>query len=151
MSNKATDKLSDNLIKKLNGDCYGIVSTIDYETGAPNTHALSWIYAHDSHHVYLATGQKSQIAKNISQNKKMTMTFIVEGTTLSITGTAKVKVDELEDVSINLALVELTIKEVRDAMFFGGEIITEPVYTKTYNPSLIEKLDREILDAFKRA
>jgi hypothetical protein len=48
-------------------------------------------------------------------------------------------------------LVEISIKEVRDVMFYGSKIITEPQYDKTYDKVAAERLDKQVMEAMKKA
>jgi hypothetical protein len=47
--------------------------------------------------------------------------------------------------------MEVSIKEVRDVMFYGSKLSVEPSYEKTYDAEAAAKLDRQVMDAIKKA
>ena len=59
--------------------------------------------------------------------------------------------ERLSEVPLKLGLVEFKINEVRDVMFYGSKIVTEPQYDKTYDKKAAAKLDKQVMDAMKKA
>jgi hypothetical protein len=41
-------------------------------------------------------------------------------------------------------VITVDVKEVEDVIFYGGKVVQEPSYEKTYDPKLAEKLDNEV-------
>ncbi|OEH93904.1 pyridoxamine 5'-phosphate oxidase family protein [Bacillus solimangrovi] len=151
MANRVETHLTDELLLELQKERYVTIATVDFETGGPNVNAISWVYAVDEQHVRFAVDNRSRIIDNVSENKHVTITVIANGTTYSISGTAQVKVDKMEDIPLKLALVEIEVNAVRDVMFYGSKITQNVEYDKTYDKAAAEKLDRQVMDAMKRA
>lgn len=151
MANQVENKLPENVLQVLQKERYATIATIDFETNGPNVNAISWVYAPGVTTVYFAIDNRSRIVQNINHNKKVVLTIITNGTTYSISGAANVKVEKLEGVPLKLALVEISVEAVRDVMFYGSKISEDIRYEKTYDPVAAAKLDRQVMDAMKKA
>jgi uncharacterized pyridoxamine 5'-phosphate oxidase family protein len=127
------------------------LATIDHQTGGPNVSAISWVLAKDENTIYFAVDNRSRIIENINKNNLVVINIIANESTYSIQGEARVKEERMNEVPLKLALVEVTIKEVRDVMFYGSKIVQEVQYEKTYDKNAAEKLDRQVMDAMKKA
>ena len=147
MANQVEPALTKELLPLLQEERYIALSTIDHETGAPNVNAISWVYAKDEKHVRFAVDNRSRIVENIKENGLVTILLIGGGSTYSIAGYAKVTEEKMDNVPLKLALVEITVKEVRDVMFYGSRIVNEPKFEKTYDKEAADKLDRQVMDA----
>lgn len=44
-------------------------------------------------------------------------------------------------------LNEVQVEEVRDIIFYGGKVVTNPAFVKNYNADLAKKLDNEVKEA----
>ena len=143
--------LPDALFSLLQRETFVLLGTIDYETGAPNVSAISWVYAPNPTKIRFALDHRSRIVKNVKNNARATLTVIGAGTVYSIYGTATVVTDALEGVPFKLTCVDLDIGEVRDAMFFGARITVAPESEKTYDKRAAEKLDRQVFEAMQKA
>jgi hypothetical protein len=128
-----------------------LLNTLDHETGAPSVHALSWVYAKDTQTIRFAVDQSSRILTNIASNPLTALSFIGAGSVFAIYGSARVVVDRLEAVPIKLTCVDVDIQTVRDEMFYGSRIVTEPEYEKTYDKRAAAKLDGQVFEAMKKA
>ncbi|WP_100399473.1 pyridoxamine 5'-phosphate oxidase family protein [Bacillus sp. FJAT-44742] len=151
MANKVEQQLTEDLLPLLQKERYVTIATVDYETNIPNVNAISWVFAPDSKRVCFAIDNRSRIVENIKKNHGMTMTVIGSGSTYSISGKASIKAEKLDGVPLKLALIELSIDEIRDVMFYGARISTEPSYEKTYDAEAAAKLDKQVMDAMKKA
>ena len=149
MANKVETALIDPLYQELQRERFVTISTIDYETGSPNVSAISWVFAPDQNRILFAIDQKSRIVLNIKKHSAVVLTLIANESTYSIIGNAHINVEKLDNVPLRLSLVELSILEVRDVMFYGSKISTEPEYEKTYDEKAAAKLDKQVLDALK--
>lgn len=150
MANQVEPVLIRPLFEKLQQDQYVILATVDHETGAPNVNAISWIMALSENSVYFAVDNRSRIVQNIKANHQAVITLIANESTYSISGSAAIKEEHLPGVPLKLALIDLSVKEVRDIMFYGSKITVEPRYDKTYDKLAAEKLDNQVKDAMKR-
>ena len=151
MANQVEKHLTNDLLSELKKERYVTVATIDHETNGPNVNAISWVYAPSDDHVYFSVDNRSRIVENIRNNPNVVLTVIANETTYSISGKATVKVEKLEDLPLKLALLDVEVEAVRDVMFYGSKIVTEPAYEKTYDKQAAEKLDRQVMDAMKKA
>jgi uncharacterized pyridoxamine 5'-phosphate oxidase family protein len=151
MANQVEPKLIKTLFDELQKERFVILATTDYEAGGPNVSALSWIVAVNDETLYFAVDNRSRIIENIKQNANVVVNMIANESSYSISGEATIKNERLAGVPLKLALVEVKIKEVRDVMFYGSKITVEPQYDKTYDKEAAAKLDRQVLEAMKKA
>jgi hypothetical protein len=143
--------LPEPLFSVLQREKFLLLNTLDFETGAPSVHAVSWVYAKDQATIRFAIDQRSRIMTNILENPLVTLSFIGAGSVYAIYGSARVVIDLLEGVPLKLCCVDVDIDSVRDAMFYGSRIVTEPEYEKTYDKRAAKKLDGQVFDAMKKA
>jgi uncharacterized pyridoxamine 5'-phosphate oxidase family protein len=151
MANQVEPKLIKPLIDELQKERFVTLATVDHETGGPNVSAISWVLAKDEGTVYFAVDNRSRIIENIKSNDKAVINLIANESTYSISGTASVKQEKLKGVPLKLALVEINISEVRDVMFYGSKIVAEPQYDKTYDKDAAARLDKQVMDAMRKA
>ena len=151
LANQVEQMLTDELFQLLQKERFVTIATVDHETGAPNISAISWVHAPKKEAVRFAVDNRSRIIENIKANPQAVLNIIGNESTYSISGTAQVKVEKLEEVPLKLALVEITISEVRDVMFYGSKISVEPEYEKTYDKEAADKLDLQVMTAMKKA
>ncbi|MCM3160350.1 pyridoxamine 5'-phosphate oxidase family protein [Metabacillus litoralis] len=149
MANKVEPVLIEPLFNALQQERYVTLATIDYETGSPNISAISWVFAPETNRIFLAIDQRSRIIDNIKKHPAVVLNLIANESTYSINGNAHLKGERLEEVPLKLALIEISIIEVRDVMFYGSKISAEPQYEKTYDEKAASKLDKQVLDALK--
>jgi uncharacterized pyridoxamine 5'-phosphate oxidase family protein len=151
MPNQVEPKLIKPLYDELQKERFVTLATIDFESGAPNVSAISWILASDEETIYFAVDNRSRIIQNININKNVVVNLIANESTYSISGEAGIKQEKLNEVPLKLALVEIKIKEVRDVMFYGSKITVEPQYDKTYDKDAAARLDKQVMDAMRKA
>ncbi|WP_096189270.1 pyridoxamine 5'-phosphate oxidase family protein [Evansella halocellulosilytica] len=150
MANQVETELTDELLPLLRQERYVTIATVDHENGGPNVNAISWVYGHDSKSVRFSVDNRSRIVENIRKEPRVTLTVIGAGSTYAIAGEAKIIHEKIEGVPLKLALVEISVAEVRDVMFYGARITTEPKYEKTYDKDAADKLDRQVMAAIKK-
>ncbi|KOP81936.1 pyridoxamine 5'-phosphate oxidase family protein [Cytobacillus solani] len=151
MANQVEPKLIKPLFDELQQERFVTVATVDHESGGPNVSAISWTLAKNEETIYFAVDNRSRIIQNIIKNNKAVINVIANESTYSISGVATIKEEKLEGVPLKLALIELTIEEVRDVMFYGSKITTVPQYDKTYDKVAAARLDKQVMDAMKKA
>lgn len=151
MANQVETKLIKPLFDELQKERFITIATIDHENSAPNVSAISWVFAKNEETIYFAVDNRSRIVQNIQANPQVVLNMIANESTYSINGKASVKVEKMEEVPLKLALLEVNISEVRDVMFYGSKIVTEPAYDKTYDKDAAAKLDKQVMDAMKKA
>lgn len=151
MVNQVEAKLIQPLYEQLQSERFVTLATIDFETGGPNVSAVSWILASDEDTILFAVDNRSRIIQNIQNNDQVVVNLIANESTYSISGQAIVKQEKLEDVPLKLALVQINIAEVRDVMFYGSKIVVEPQYDKTYDKVAAARLDKQVMDAMRKA
>lgn len=150
MPNKVENTLSNELLSILKKEQYVLLSTIDHETKGPNVSAISWLYAVDNRTIVFAVDLKSRIVKNIQDNNQVSITLIGNESTYSISGATIIDQESMKSLPLKLAKVTLSIKEVRDVMFYGAKVSVEPAYEKTYDPEAAAKLDRSVMAELKK-
>ncbi|XXM73382.1 pyridoxamine 5'-phosphate oxidase family protein [Lysinibacillus sphaericus] len=151
MANQVEPGLIPVLFEELQSERFVTLSTVDHETGGPNVNAVSWILAKDEETVLFAVNQKSKIVENIRKNPLAVINLIANESTYSIAGKTEISQVQLEDVPLKLTLIKMEIDEVRDVMFYGSRISAEPAYEKTYDKAAAERLDRQVIEAMKKA
>ena len=149
MAESIATQLTDDLLPLLKKERFVTLATIDHETGGPNVSAISWIYAPDSAVIRFAVDNRSRIVQNINNNNNVILNIIGAGSCFAISGKASVAIEKLENVPLKLARIDIQITEVRDVMFYGARISTEPAYEKTYDATAAAKLDKQVMDALK--
>jgi uncharacterized pyridoxamine 5'-phosphate oxidase family protein len=151
MANQVEPRLLKPLYDGLQKERFVTLATVDYETGGPNVSAISWVLAKDEGTIYIAVDNRSRILENIKNNNLVVINMIANESTYSISGTASLKQERLQEVPLKLGLLEVSINEVRDVMFYGSKIVTEVQYDKTYDKNAAEKLDKQVMEAMRKA
>ncbi|WP_379966933.1 pyridoxamine 5'-phosphate oxidase family protein [Ectobacillus sp. sgz5001026] len=149
MANVVESTLSDSLLEALRQERIVTIATIDFEKGIPNVSAISWVYSMDPATIRFAVDKRSRIAENIRHHSSVVLNVMAAESVFSINGTAAIVADQMEGVPLKLALIEVSIEEVRDVMFYGSKLSVEPKYEKTYDLRAAEKLDGQVLTAIK--
>ncbi|MDT8859171.1 pyridoxamine 5'-phosphate oxidase family protein [Alkalihalobacillus sp. MEB130] len=150
MANRVEHALTEEILPLLQKECFVTIATIDHEKQIPNVNAISWVYALDPQTVRFSIAARSRIVKNINENSGVVLTLIANDSTYSISGSAKVVEENIENLPIKLALIELTIEEVRDVMFYGAKVTRFPSYEKTYDAEAAAKLDLQVMNKLKK-
>ncbi|NHN30907.1 pyridoxamine 5'-phosphate oxidase family protein [Paenibacillus agricola] len=143
--------LPEPLFAALQQDSFALLSTIDFETGAPSMNAISWLYATELGTVRFAVDQRSRILNNLKSNPLLSLTYVGVGSVHAIYGSARIVTDALPEVPFKLTCLDIEITSVRDAMFYGSRISVAPEYEKTYDKRAAEKLDIQVFAAMKKA
>lgn len=149
--NRIESKLIPALFEELQNEKLISVSTVDHETGGPNLSAISWVYAESEERILFVVDSRSRIIKNVEGNPLVVLNIIANESSYAIGGKAKLKSEKLLNVPLNLSLISLDIEEVRDVMFYGSRISVEPQYEKTYDKEAAGRLDRQVIEAMKKA
>ncbi|WP_042356382.1 pyridoxamine 5'-phosphate oxidase family protein [Bacillus rubiinfantis] len=151
MANQVEPRLIKPLYDEMQRERFVTLATIDHETGGPNVSAISWVLAKNDSTIYFAVDNRSRILQNIAKNNKVVINIIANESTYSIQGEAVVKEDRIKDVPLKLALIAVNIIEVRDVMFYGSKITSVVQYDKTYDKKAAERLDKQVMEAMKKA
>lgn len=144
-------QLSEVLYEQLQKEKFVMLHTIDADTKGPTSSAISWVYAVDPNTLRFAVDQRSRIVTNINKTSQVAVTVFASGTVHEIIGKTKAVTDALDDVPFKLTCMDIAIESVKDAMFYGARISTEPEYEKTYDKRAAEKLDGQVFSAMKKA
>jgi hypothetical protein len=143
--------LDEKLFNELQNEKLVLLHTVDSDTGAPTSSAISWVFAPNKESVRFAVDQRSRLVANVKANAKVSLTIFANNTVNIVYGQASIVVDELDEVPFKLTCVDIHIESVRDGMFYGSRISVEPAYEKTYDKRAAEKLDSEVFAAMKKA
>ncbi|SCW33492.1 hypothetical protein SAMN04487970_100393 [Paenibacillus tianmuensis] len=144
---KVIAELSPEMVQQLQGQNIVFLNIVNRETGDIYSTCLSWVYAVSPTAIRFAIDAKSDFVQILQQDPRLIMNFIVQETVFSVKGKAAVKVAKTEGLTLKMALIEVTVEEIRDIMFYGGKIVTQPAFVKTYKEDLIKKLDDEMRTA----
>lgn len=147
--NQTPGQLSAELVAFLQGPQLVLVTTLDAETQWPTNNLITWVYAKDGETVRLAADAKGRLMGNIRADGRILLTVIAHGGCHTIEATAQVIAEEVEGVSLKLAVAEGKVRAVRDITFWGGKITAHPEYDVTYDKALKEKLDSGVFAALK--
>ncbi len=139
--------LSQEMINLLQGKTLVLIQVFDSKNNKVISSAMSWVFAINENTVRFALDSKSFILSILDENPQVVLNVIGIESVFSISGLAKIKVRETEGLTLKLGLVDIDVDEVRDINFYGSKITQNPLFIKTYNEKLIEKLDREVQDA----
>ncbi|WP_338753852.1 pyridoxamine 5'-phosphate oxidase family protein [Bacillus sp. FJAT-52991] len=150
MVNRLETQLIPALFEALQNDRLVTIATIDHETGGPMIHAISWIYAVDESTLRFAVTSRSRMIENLEKNTAVAINIIANESTYTITGKSNILSKQEEPIPLKVSIVEVHIEEIRDVMFYGAKIVSEPTYEKTYDLVAAEKLDRQVIDALKK-
>jgi hypothetical protein len=141
---KTYDSLPDFLIETLKREVIVSLITVTPDHDA-QVSAVSWLLpSENGKKVGIATGHKGTSISNLQKNPNITLGVIANESYYSIKGTATVS--EIEEKTMKYRVITVDVKEVEDVIFYGGKVVQEPTYEKTYDPKLAEKLDNEVHD-----
>ncbi|PFW92547.1 hypothetical protein COL32_21080 [Bacillus pseudomycoides] len=149
MANVVEPTLTDSLVQSLREGRIITIATIDFEKAVPNVSAISWVYAINETSIRFAIDQRSRIAENLRHHAGIVLTVMANESVFSISGEAKILKERLDGSPLKLTAVEVCVQEVRDVMFYGAKLASEPTYEKTYDPRAAETLDNQVLTAMK--
>ncbi|HDR5409807.1 TPA: pyridoxamine 5'-phosphate oxidase family protein [Bacillus anthracis] len=149
MANVVEPTLTDDLVQTLRKDCIVMVATTDFEKQVPNVSAISRVYAVSKTSIRFAVDQRSRIVENIRHSTGVVLTIMANESVFSISGAGEILTDRMESIPLKLTVIEVNVKEVRDVMFYGAKLATEPTYEKTYDLRAAKKLDNQVLVGMK--
>jgi len=147
LANRLETQLIPVLFEALQKERLVTVATIDFETGAPAIHAISWVYAADEKTLRFAVDSRSRLIANMKDNHAVAINLIANESTYTITGEGTILTEHAAGIPLKTAIVEVEISEIRDVMFYGSKIVSEPHYEKTYDLAAAEKLDQQVMAA----
>ncbi|TFE00277.1 pyridoxamine 5'-phosphate oxidase family protein [Jeotgalibacillus salarius] len=150
MANRVEDHLTPGLYEEFQHERFVQLATVDAQTGGTNVASLSWVHAKDEATLIFAVDHRSRIIQNIGKQPLCSLSIIAGGSTYSISGKAKVVGQSSADVPIGLSIIELNIDEVRDVMFYGAKIVTEPAFAKTYDEQAARNLDQQVMGELQK-
>ncbi|UUZ79336.1 pyridoxamine 5'-phosphate oxidase family protein [Paenibacillus sp. P26] len=88
---KGMNRLSEELVKALQGEKIVTLATLDSQTNLPQLSAVSWVLAaEDGTKVRIAVGHKASTVDNIGHNPNVVLGVIGAGSYYSVRGTAEV-------------------------------------------------------------
>ncbi|WP_168188829.1 hypothetical protein [Thermoflavimicrobium daqui] len=141
---KPIEELSPDMISLIQGNTIVLLNIVHKENERVYTTALSWVYAMNGKTIRFAIDAKSEFVKILENDPDLVLNFIGHESVYSVIGKATIKTRQTKGTTLKLAVLEVDVEEVRDIMFYGGKIVTEPLFIKTYNAELAVKLDREV-------
>lgn len=107
------------------------------------------MYAVSKTSIRFAVDRRSRIVENIRHSTGVVLTIMANESVFSISGAGEILTDRMESIPLKLTVIEVNVKEVRDVMFYGAKLATEPTYEKTYDLPGSKKLDNQVLVGMK--
>lgn len=150
MKKTIASELSPAMVEYLQGKAIVFLQVVEPDTQSIYSTALSWVYATSTSTIHFAIDSKSKLIEIFEQQPQVTLNFIGCESAYAISGKVTLKERKANEVSIHLAILEMAVEEVRDVIFYGGKVVSNPEFIKTYKEKLIEKLDREVHQAITR-
>lgn len=147
---KPVEALSQDMVSLIQGSTIVLLNVVHRESERVYTTALSWVYAINERKIRFAIDAKSEFVSILEGNPELVLAFIGLESVYSIVGKAAIKIRQTEGTTLKLAILEVDVQEVRDIIFYGGKVVTEPSFVKTYNAELAKKLDQEVKDIIYR-
>lgn len=144
-------QLSDSLFAAFQSETFVLLNTVDQESGGPTSSAISWVYAVDHSTLRLALDHRSRLVDNIKANPRVTVTVFGQDTIYAINGSATVTQDPLAEVPFKMCCFDVHIDAVRNALFYGAQLVAAPEYAKVYDKRAADKLDSQVFAAMKKA
>lgn len=149
MANSIEKELSPVLLEDCNKEKIVLLSTISSEKSIPVMNAISWFIALDEKTIRFAIDQRSLVVSNVEANRTVSFSLFSNETVYNILGDAKVLTKQMPTIPLKLACIEVKINEVKNILFYGSKIITEPQYAKTYDERAAKKLDDAVLNGLR--
>jgi hypothetical protein len=150
MKKRIENKLSKELISHLQNRNFVIV-TITNSEAKPVNRSVSWVYAINDKVLRMVIDSKSKIISNLHLNNNITVTVFLNESVYQISGIAKIKIENIEGIPFKVSMIELTVNEVEDIMFFGSKLVSYPEYMKVNNEEKGKQLDELIFKKLKEA
>ena len=120
------NELTDRAMSYLQVGRLVVMATVD-ERSMPNTSPISWVTAIDRRTLRLAVSPEVNTFINITRNPNVMISVLGGAMTLGIRGQARVLAEQIEEVPFPMAMVEITVDEVKDDSVIGrgisGELI----------------------------
>lgn len=144
-------QLSEQLFTTFQSETFVLLNTIDAESGGPTSSVISWIYAVDLSTLRLALDHRSRLVGNIKNQPLVTISVFGEETIYAINGKATVVQDLLEGVPFQMCCFDVHIEAVRNALFYGAQLASGPVFNKVYDRRAADMLDAQVFEAMRKA
>lgn len=120
------NRLPDRAINYLQVGRLVVLATVD-ELGRPDTCPVSWITALNPSCIRLAISREVNTYRNILNNEHVMISLVGGAMTLGIRGRARVLSDSLDGIPLSMAIVEMTVDEVKDDSVIGRGLEDELV------------------------
>jgi hypothetical protein len=143
--------LPEALFQKLQRETFALLHTIDSDTGSPTSNAVSWIFAVDPGRLRFAVDSRSKLVGNLKARAEASVTLFEGGSVHVVYGRAVVRTERMEGVPFPLACVDLEVRDVREAMFYGARLTALPEYKKIYDQRAADRLDGQVFAALQKA
>lgn len=121
MSQILGNRLSERAMKYLQVGRLVVLATVD-ERGWPDTCPVSWIVALDPTLLRLAISREVSTYGNLLKNENVMLALIGGAMTLGIRGRARILAEDMADVPLPMAIVEVRVDEVKDDSVIGRGI-----------------------------
>ncbi len=139
--------IPENVLKILSDLTPSVIATS--KDNKPYTTFITWLIAKDDRTVRFAVNKDSLTAENIRSNPYVSIEIFGENVACSISGSAKIVKDEIEDIPFPVSVVEVSVENVVDNLFPGGTVKGSIPFEHTGDIEKAEELDEKVLLALK--
>lgn len=124
-----------------------VVATVNGDK--PYTTFITWLIAKDENTLRMAVSTNSTTTNNIRENPNVSIEVFGEGIASSIIGEAKIIKEEIENIPFPVAVIEISVKEVKNNLFPGATVKGTIPFEHTGNIQKAEELDNLVLKALR--
>ncbi len=142
------DKLDKNLLDLLKELTPSVVATVSPDN-KPYTTFVSWLIAVDEETIRFAISSNSRTAENIKGNPNVCIEVFGPDIAASISGTANITKEKIEELSFPVSVVEVKVEEVNNNLFPGATITGEIPFKHTGNIQKALEFDNIVLKALR--
>ena len=123
-----------------------VMATVD-EMGRPDTCPISWVVAMDPGTLRLAISREVNTYRNLLSNENVMISLVGGAMTLGIRGRARILADDMDEVPLPMAVVEVLIDEVKDDSVIGrgleGDLVKWEERRRSVSDIRVEKALRD--------
>ncbi len=140
--------LDKNLIDLLRDLTPSVVATVTPDN-RPYTTFVSWLIAVGEKTIKFAISSNSRTAENIRSNPYVSIEVFGPDIAASISGSAKIVKEKIEDLPFPVSVVEVNVEEVNNNLFPGATITGEIPFKHTGNIQKALEFDNIVLKALR--
>ena len=139
--------LNEKLYKSMRGLTPIVFSTSN--NNKPYTTFITWAVAKDENTIRVAISTNSKTVENIKSNPNVCFEIFDKDTALSVSGTAKILTEKIEDIPFPVSVIEIKVEEITNNLFPGGNVTGKIPFEHTGDTQKAEELDNKVLKSLE--